>query len=234
MDSALRIVNEADKNPVFPELRQKIVSYCAALFNSIGMQTSVKKYNASGAERGAILDFLDYPLNNRWWLSDEFAKIRQMKSEQEKLARLQIIYTWDNPGPGSYYDDVSNISKEPHVKTWSDDATDVAWWDNGMSRKRLSTQLFQNFPRLVYEDLDPNGYYLIRIAGYGEALLRADGYRLQPRIYNKGYEEFKEFEVPVQLVCDGKIEITFDEPEESKLNWRQKSKVCDVWLLKQN
>jgi hypothetical protein len=103
-----------------------------------------------------------------------------------------------------------------------------------MSRKRLSTQLFQNFPRLVYEDLDPNGYYLIRIAGYGDALLRADGHRLQPRIYNKGYEEFKEFEVPTQLVSDGKIEITFDEPEESQLNWRQKSKVCDVWLLKQN
>jgi hypothetical protein len=86
----------------------------------------------------------------------------------------------------------------------------------------------------VYEDLDPNGYYVIRIAGYGDALLRADGHRLQPRIYNKGYEEFKEFEVPTQLVCDGKIEITFDEPEESQLNWRQKSKVCDVWLLKQN
>jgi hypothetical protein len=234
MDSALRIVNEADKNPVSSELRQKIVDYCAALFKSIGMQTSVKKYNASGAERGAILDFLDYPLNNRWWLADEFAKIRQMKSEQQKLARLQIIYTWDDPGPGSYHDDVSNISKEPHVKTWSDDATDVAWWDKGMSRRRLSTQLFQNFPRLVYEDLDPNGYYLIRLAGYGDALLRADGYRLQPRIYNKGYEEFKEFEVPTQLVCDGKIEITFDEPEESQLNWRQKSKVCDVWLLKQN
>ena len=48
------------------------------------MQTSVKKYNASGAERGAILDFLDYPLNNRWWLADEFEKIRQMKSEKEK------------------------------------------------------------------------------------------------------------------------------------------------------
>lgn len=234
MDSALSIVNEADKNRISPELRQKVFDYCAALYESIGMQTSVKLYNASGEERGAILDFIDYPLNNRWWLADEFAKIRQMKTEQEKLARLKIIYTWENPGPGSYYDDVSNISKEPHVLTRSDDATDVAWWDNGMSRRRLSTQLFQNFPKLVYEDLDPKGYYTIRIAGYGEALLRVDGYRLEPTIYNKGYEEFKEFEVPVKLVCDGKIEVTFDEPEESTINWRQKSKVCDVWLLKQN
>jgi hypothetical protein len=47
------------------------------------MQTSVKKYNASGEERGAILDFLDYPLNNRWWLSDEFAKIRKMIAKRK-------------------------------------------------------------------------------------------------------------------------------------------------------
>ncbi|MEP6949468.1 MAG: hypothetical protein ABI863_09345 [Ginsengibacter sp.] len=233
MDSALDIVNEPDKNPVYPGLRQKIVDYCAALFTSIGMQTSVKKYNASGEERGAILDFLDYPLNNRWWLHDEFLKIRKMKSEQEKVARLRIIYTWENPGKGSYYDDISNISKEPHVQSWSADATDVAWWDNGMSRKRLSTQLFQNFPKLNYEDLDPKEHYIIRIAGYGEALLRIDGERVDPKVYNKELEEFKEFPVPVKDVSDGKIEVTFDEPEESKINWRQKSKVCDVWLLKQ-
>ncbi len=115
MDDALLIVNEADKNPVYPELRQRIVDYCDALFKSIGMQTSVKKYNASGEERGAILDFIVYPLNNRWWLNDEFVKIRAMKTEQEKLARLEIIRTWENPGTGSYYDDVSNISKETHV-----------------------------------------------------------------------------------------------------------------------
>ena len=31
---------------------------------------------------------------------------------------------------------------------------------------------------------------------------------------------------------DGKIEVTFDEPEESHLNWRQHSKVFDIWLFK--
>ena len=74
---------------------------------------------------------------------------------------------------------------------------------------------------------------LYRIAGYGEALLRIDGQRVDPDVYNKELEEFKEFPVAGKYVVDGKIEVTFDEPEESKLNWRQKSKVCDVWLLKQ-
>jgi hypothetical protein len=196
------------------------------------MQTSVKKYNASGAERGAILDFLDYPLNNRWWLTDEFEKIRSMKTENEKADRLEIISSWENPGRGSYYDNISDISKEPHVKTRSDDGTDVAWWDNGLSRKRLSTQLFQNFPELEYTDLDPNGSYMIRISGYGEALLRVDGERIEPSVYNKGLEEFKEFHLSKRFFCDGKIELSFDQPEESHLNWRQHSKVCDIWLLK--
>lgn len=232
MDEALELVNKADKELVSPELRQTIFDYCEALWKSIGAQTSVKKYNASGAERGAILDFIDYPLNNRWWLADEFDKIRKMSTEQEKLARLEVIRTWENPGPGSYYDNVSDLSKGPRLKTRTEDATDVAWWDSGMSRKRLSTQLFQNFPRLEYADLDPNGRYVIRIAGYGEALVRADGERLEPTVYNKGLEEFKEFLVNRKYVSDGKLVITFDQPEESKLNWRQQSKVCDVWLLK--
>jgi len=232
IQDALAMVNRADQEPIFPELKKKIVDYCEALFKSVGLQTSVKKYNASGAERGAILDFIDYPLNNRWWLADEFEKIRKMTTEKEKLGRLEIIRNWENPGPGSYYDNISDQSKGPRVKTRSDDATDVAWWDNGMSRKRLSTQLFQNFPKLHYTDLDPDGRYTIRIAGFGEALLRVDGERIAPIVYNKGLEEFKEFKVAQKYVSDGALEVTFDQPEESNLNWRSHSKVCDIWLLK--
>jgi len=232
MEGALALVNKADKELVSPELRQKIVDYCDALFKSIGLQTSVKKYNASGAERGAILDFIDYPLNNRWWLADEFDKIRKMPTEKEKLDRLEIICKWENSGNGSYYDNVSDISKGPRVKTRTDDATDVAWWDSGMSRKRLSTQLFQNCPVLEYPDLDPNGRYTVRISGYGDALLRVDGERIEPTIYNKGLEEFKEFQLSRKYVSDGYIKVSFDQPEESHLNWRQYSKVCDIWLLK--
>ena len=232
MEEAMNMVNKADQEPISPELRQKIMDYCEALFRSIGMQTSVKKYNASGEERGAILDFIDYPLNNRWWLADEFAKIGKMATEKEKLDRLEIIRTWENPGPGSYYDNISDLSKGPRVKTRTEDATDVAWWENGMSRKRLSTQLFQNFPKLEYFDLDPNGHYTIRIAGYGDALLRVNGERIAPTLYNKELEEFKEFQLDPRYVSTGKLVVTFDQPEESKLNWRQQSKICDIWLLK--
>ena len=232
MTLALEKVNQADQKPAAPELRQKVVDYCEALFQTIGLQTSVPKYKASGAERGAILDFIDYPLNNRWWLQDEFEKIRKMPNENAKLERLQIIATWENPGKGSYYDNISDQLKGPRVKTRTEDATDVAWWDNGLSRRRLSTQLFQNFPQLEYADLDPQASYTIRISGQGDALLRVDGERVRPVMYNKGVEEFKEFQLNPKFISDGKISISFDEPEESHLNWRQHSKVFDIWLLK--
>lgn len=232
MSEALRIVSKADKEPVNLDLKRKVVEYCDALFQSVGLQTSIERYHASGRERGAILDFIDYPLNNRWWLQDEFKKIEKMKAEQDKINKLQVIATWDNPGKGSYYDDVSNISSQPHVTTRSFDATDIAWWDQGMSRRRLSTQTFQNFPRLEYDDLDPGGDYVIRICGEGDALLRINGERVAPLEYNKGLEEFKVFPVAKRLLATGKIILTFDEPEESHLNWRRKSKVSDVWVLK--
>ncbi len=232
MTEALAVVNKGDNEKISPSLRERIVYYCEALNKSIGMQTSVAKYHASGSERGAILDFLDYPLNNRWWLTDEFAKVSKMATEKEKIDRLDVIRTWENPGPGSYYDNISDISKGPRVKTRTEDATDVAWWEDGKSRKRLSTQLYQNFPKLDYADLDPNGHYTIRIAGYGDALIRVDGERISPTVYNKGLEEFKEFQLSPKYVSDGKIQVTFDIPEESKMNWRDQSKICDIWLLK--
>jgi hypothetical protein len=199
----------------------------------VGLQTSVPKYQARGYERGAILDFLDYPLNNRWWLEDEFEKIGKMASEEEKIARLELIATWEEPGAGSYYDNISSVSDGPRVVSQTDDAIDYAWWDDGFSRKRLSTQLFQFSPVLEYKKLDREANYRIRISGYGEALLRADDVLLEPSKYEKELETFKEFDVPSALTEDGNLTITFDRPDERHLNWRQYSKVMDVWLLRQ-
>lgn len=232
MDKALATVNKADLQPVAPELRKRIEDLCADLFASIGLQTSVPKYKAKNYERGAVLDHVDYPLNNRWWLSDEFKKIDTVKTAKEQIAALRTIANWENPGNGSYYDDVSSVSKGPRVKTTSYDATDVAWWDNGFSRKRLSSQLFQGSPVLEYGNLEPGVRYMIRVCGYGDALLRVDGVRLSPVLYHKEADGFKEWIVPLSLTGDGKITVTFDEPEESNLNWRLHSRISDVWLLK--
>ena len=89
MDAALEILNRTKTDPCGPDLRARIGALCDALFKSIGLQTSVERHQASGSERGAILDFVDYPLNDRWWFEDEFPKIRALGSESEKLERLE-------------------------------------------------------------------------------------------------------------------------------------------------
>lgn len=233
MDKALAKVNEADQQPVDKAIRAHLDYLSDALYTSIGFQTSTAKHKPRSPERGVVMDFVDYPLNNRWWLQDEFEKIKAMKDQEQKLAAVRRIATWENPGPGSYYDDISSVSKGPRVKTISDDATDVAWWDNGKSRRRLSSQLFQREPELDYDNLEPGARYMIRVAGYGEALLRVDGKRLAPIVYSKQEDGFKEWIVPLSLTQDGKISVTFDGPEESDLNWRKNSKISDIWLLKQ-
>ena len=232
MKQSLQKISEAETNPIDKNIKTKIENYCQNLFELIGLQTSVELYNASGAQRGAFLDFVDFPLNNRWWYEDEFNKIRKMKSEQEQKERLEIIRTWENPSTGSYYDNISNIANSPHVTTTVYDAVDFAWLNGGFSRLRLSSQVYQNDPILEYENLDPNARYLIRIAGYGDALLRINGKRMEPVLYNKEVEGFKEFVVPRNSVGNGRITVTFDQPEESQINWRQYSRISDVWLIK--
>jgi hypothetical protein len=62
-----------------------------ALFQSIRMQLSVKRYKAIRIGRGANLDEIDKPLNDREKLIDRFNSIRPLKSEQERLKAIARI-----------------------------------------------------------------------------------------------------------------------------------------------
>ncbi|WP_074311673.1 hypothetical protein [Singulisphaera sp. GP187] len=242
MDRALTILQRTKTDPVAPRLRKRIDELCEALFRSIGLQTSESKHQASGAERGCILDFADHPLNSRWWLEDEFASIRNLPSEPEKLARLELLRTWEHPGPGSFYDDVGNVAKSPHVvkgdlttlglSLGRPSIPEVLWWDEGVSRQRPAWIDVMNWPLAMrYRNLDPEADYVIRTTGLGTCLLSIDGERVAPCLDNKGIGEFKEFVVPKRHLADGELSLTFERPVEN-LNWRYRSRLSELWLLK--
>jgi hypothetical protein len=242
MMQATRIMARAVTHPVSSELKNRISQLCERLFHSIGMQTSVEKYYAIGEERGAVLDFVDYPLNNRWWLEDQFKVIRGLGLEAEKQRRLLQLATWEHPGPGSFYDDLGNISKSPHVvNCYAANGPELKahpqptfwWWDHGKSRARLSWQVTLWPIAVVYDGLDPDARYVVRTTGYGQVLLRVNGERVEPSIDGKQVGEFKEFPVPAELVKGRRLVLTWDRPvNEEKLNWRQRSRLAEVWLLK--
>jgi len=244
-DAAMLAVEEVlGRAPAAMDLRSRIVDLCEQLFQSVGLQTSVEKYHASGAERGAVLDFVDHPLNNRWWLEDEFAKVRKMADEAAKVARLREIAAWESPGPGSFYDAVGDINKSPNAAqapggilggNHDDDDSDPLfwWWDSGKSRARLSWQVTRWPANLTYDGLDPKATYVVRTQGYGQCLLRVDGERVQPTVDGREMHEFKEFPVPANAISDGKLVLTFDKvTDESHLNWRRRSRLAEVWLIR--
>lgn len=244
MDAAIACLRQAETQGCRADLRARVVELYDALFHSIGLQSSMEKYQASGFERGCSLDFLDYPLNNRWWLEDEFKKVRDMKTDAEKWARLETLRTWEHPGPGSFYDDIGRTGRCPHVLRGEDMNTDpdmerdptpeAWWWESGFSRARLSWQVtMDKILGLVYTALDPEAHYVLRMTGYGEAKPRINGEPVAPSVYGKEIGEIKEFPIPQAITAAGDIKITFDALEEEHLNWRQQSRIAEVWLLKQ-
>ncbi|MCA9266189.1 MAG: hypothetical protein KDA60_20155, partial [Planctomycetales bacterium] len=171
INQAQNVIAQATSQPCQPKWRARAAELADALFESIGYQTSVDLYGASGAERGCVMDFIDRPLNDRWWLEQEFSRIRDLASEQEKLARIEAIRTWDEPGPGSYYDDVGNVARSPRVIRGEDVNTDPecrhhdtpghSWVDDGRSRRRLAWLHHMRWPvGLDYDGLDPAATYV--------------------------------------------------------------------------
>ncbi len=228
IDRATALLESAVTDRTAPELRDRIMELCEMLFHSIGLQSSVAKYYASGEERGAVLDFIDYPLNNRWWLEDQFKLIRAMTSVKEQQSKLREIATWEHPGPGSFYDDIGNIAKSSHVAAAPEPT--FWWWDEGKSRARLSWQTTAWPTSMVYEALDPAATYRVRSAGYNQALLRINGERVNPVVDGK---EMKEWRVDPKFLKDGRLVLSWDRPtDEGQLNWRQRSRLAEVWLIK--
>jgi hypothetical protein len=228
MDRATAVLESAVTERTAPELRNRIIELCDRLFRSIGLQSSVAKYYASGEERGAVLDFIDYPLNNRWWIEDQFKLIRAMKPEKLQQEKLTEIAMWEHPGPGSFYDDIGNIAKSPHVVAAP--SPTYWWWDEGMSRARLSWQTTAWPGSMAYEALDPNAKYVVRSRGYNQALLRINGESVNPTVDGK---EMKEWRVDPKYYASGRLVLEWERPaDESHLNWRERSRLAEVWLIK--
>jgi hypothetical protein len=115
LEEAQRILNKALAQPVSRDLRARIFELAEALYQSIRMQLSVDKYKAVAVSRGANLDTVDFPLNNRVWLDVRFSEVRKRAKEQERLQAIGEILNRTNPGPGGFYDDLGNMARQPHL-----------------------------------------------------------------------------------------------------------------------
>ncbi len=243
--NATVILSEADEDPDAPALRARVDELGGWLFKSIGMQLSVDKYGAKNWERGAILDALDMPLNDRLWYEAEFREILALADEAARVARLHAIVNWEDPGPGGFYDDLGNAWKQPHLvhqKDWASDPGAVespqcevievkgreawrhSWLDQGQT-------LFGTPLRMRYEGLDPQASYTLRVVYTGRfrpvMRLEANGtYELHGPMPQPEAPTPLEFAIPQEATAGGTLE----------LEWQHLSgrgcQVAEVWLLR--
>jgi len=235
MHAALAVLSRAQSDPVSPDVRNRLFELFADLYDNVRFQSSVEKYHAIHPQRGCMLDFMDYPLNNRFWLEDEFEKVLTLPTLEARWARLDELKNWETPGAGSCYDDIGCVGRSPHVTRSSDsDGTAGSYWwvDNGMSRQRLSWLVTGSPAALVY-DVDPQAKYVLRFSGFGELKPRANGRPLTATKYETAMNTLKEFPVPPELLEDGKLSVTFDNVHLDGVNWRYQPRLAEAWLLKQ-
>ena len=232
------------------DLRSRTFELAEALFQSIRMQLSVTRYEAIAISRGANLDAIDYPLNNRIWLETRFAEIRQLKTEPERLAKLEEIINWTNPGPGGFYDDLGNAAAQPHLvigEAFDKDPelrhTAFIGWGNPSPGRggRVSTYdqaetLFDEPLRMKYTDLDPTAQYKVRVsygAGRGKIRLVANG-KTQVHDYmdKQTLPLISEFEIPREATGSGTLTLEWTRPQGGG-GAGGGNQVSEVWLIRE-
>jgi hypothetical protein len=141
------------------------------------MQLSVPLYAAQSERRGANLDGVDYPLNDRPWLKAQFERIRTLLDEEARLAAIGEIVNWSNPGAGGYYVDLSNAYRCPYLVDALPYADDPGFYHSPHRRFpyykdprplrrawRAYTGCLAEFPfRLHFPALDAHAAYKVRV-----------------------------------------------------------------------
>jgi len=252
MSDAERVLAEADLLPGRSSERQRAFELAEALFQSIRMQLSVPKYKAIELSRGANLDAIDFPLNNRRWLLARFAEIRKMSDEHERVAALNAIVNWRNPGPGGFYDDLGDPASEPHLVTGvgfqedpelartavtgfgEEDGPALAW--------RKSTWTYaeglREYPlEMRYTGLDSSASYRVRVIYAGEPgpieirLVANDRFEIHPYRKKVFPPRPLEFSIPREATAGGTLNLKWYGTPGRGGNGRG-NQVAEVWLIK--
>jgi hypothetical protein len=190
---------EVSDPPVAQAWRARCFELAEALFQSIRAQLSVPRYKAQNVRRGAYLDLIDYPLNDAPWMREQFAAVRALPTEAERLRKIDEMLHWTDPGPGGFYDNLGDVRQRPHLVLGLGYDKDPAYERSPaigfgprtrppyarVSSSRFAETLHDQHLFMAYHDLDRTAHYKVKIM-YGsetaaQVELKADGkYVIEP------------------------------------------------------
>lgn len=247
---AEQILDQAANRPISAGWRTRLFQLAEALFQSIAMQLDTRLYKGQQEVRGANLDGVDVPLNNRPWLKTRFAEVRSLESEPDRLAAVDAIVNYTNPGPGGYYTDLGSSVDWGPVKKGPGFATDPAYLQSAMRRFpyikdpqpvrynwRGYTGAMAEVPlQLHYENLDPDAAYWLRVV-YSPLerqvplRLEANGVEVHPYLLKESPVKALVFDIPLSATHSGDLLLSLSrEP-----GWGRSgvgADISEIWLMK--
>jgi hypothetical protein len=246
---ARTILDEAETKPS-GEWRLRAYTLAEALFQSVRQQLSVERYRAIAVGRGATLDSMETPLNNSGWLRARFAEMDALAGEHERLAAIDRIVRWTDPGPGGYYDDLGNPAQQPHLMRGLSYEEDPQRFKSTMTgfgyrqdwRRSWMThaESFWDTPlQMRYTALDPAAQYRIRVVYAGDVfsmntlirLVANDRHEIHPPIRKESPIKPVEFDIPVEATRGGELTLTFSATPGMGSAGRG-NQIAEVWLIK--
>jgi hypothetical protein len=247
LEQAEGVLEQAVTHPVAPEWRARVFALAEALFQSIRMQLSVERYQAIAVGRGANLDTIDVPLNNRLWLKARFAELRQLPTEAERLTGIAEIVHWKNPDPGGFYDQLGDPTRRPHLVGGTNFDTDPGAYDSPrtgfatqtgrIAWSRYAETLYDTPLQMRYTGLDPEARYTLRVVYSLEQssrkvrLVAGEDCELHPLLTKPNPIQPLEFDIPAEAITNGELTLTWTNEPGLGRNGRG-CQVCEVWLLR--
>ncbi|MHC4337951.1 MAG: glycoside hydrolase family 20 zincin-like fold domain-containing protein, partial [Planctomycetota bacterium] len=222
INDARSVLARVDREKPAQQLRERTEMLGLKLFKSIGLQMSTKApYRAVGLRRGAVMDYLDRPLNDRLWLESQFKEILRLQNQKAQLARIDRIVNWDDPGAGGFYDDLGFVGKDAHLvrqKIWQQDpqflespiaeqyytarvsdANKLSWRDQAQIRYRMGVHPpYDKFSPQEQAQSHSQARPLLRMRY--EDLDQQVRYRVRVTYHGR-------FRPTVKLVADGRYEV---------------------------
>jgi hypothetical protein len=246
---ARRMLDESAGRPA-ADWRLRVYTLAEALFQSIRQQLSVDKYRAIAVGRGATLDSLEMPLNNRVWLIARFDEALALATEEERMRAIDRIVRWTDPGPGGYYDDLGNPAQQPHLvrglsyeedpQRFKSTLTGFGYRPDWRMSWMTHAESFWETPlQMRYGGLDPAAQYRVRIVYAGDifgpdmriTLVADDKYEVHGPISKELPIKPVEFDVPVDATRDGELTLTFSAPPGIGSAGRG-NQIAEVWLMR--
>jgi hypothetical protein len=248
MTAAEAVLDRAASRQPFNNLRDRVFALGEALYQSIRMQLSVPLYRAIAVGRGANLDTIDMPLNNRLWLKKRFEEIRKLADEAGRIRAIDELLNWSDPGPGGLYDDLGNLRQQQHLVRGLGPERDPAFLQSSLvsfayrpeyrsSWWTYAESLNDTPLRMRYSDLDKSAQYAIRVVYAGDApnvrirLIANGNTEVHPLMEKPAPVRPLEFTVPREATAGGELTLTCYRDPAAGGNGRG-CQVAEVWLIK--